>query len=67
VPCARSWPGSPPSNAWAPVPDYDPIHCIRFPVALWQRAQARADRDGVKVSAVVRAALEEYVKEGQPT
>jgi G:T-mismatch repair DNA endonuclease (very short patch repair protein) len=27
------------------------------------RAQARADRDGVKVSAVVRAALEEYVEE----
>ena len=39
-------------------------------VCYWQdtrddeAAQARADRDGVKVSAVVRAALEEYVKEG---
>lgn len=43
------------------VPDYDPIHCIRIPDALWRRAQARADRDGVKVSAVVRAALEAYV------
>jgi predicted DNA-binding protein len=47
------------------LPDYDPIHCIRFPDALWQRAQARANRDGVKVSAVVRAALEEYTKEDE--
>jgi predicted DNA-binding protein len=47
------------------MPDYDRVHCIRIPDALWQRAQARADRDGVKVSAIVRAALEEYVSEEQ--
>jgi antitoxin component of RelBE/YafQ-DinJ toxin-antitoxin module len=43
----------------------NPVRYIRVEDQLWQRAQARADRDGVKVSAVVRAALEEYVSEEQ--
>jgi len=38
------------------------VRSIAIPDALWQRAQARAEDDGVKVSAVVRAALEEYTR-----
>ena len=59
-----------PRRRWlsAPVPNQRAadvtVRSVAIPDALWQRAQARADRDGVKVSAVVRAALEEYVKEG---
>jgi hypothetical protein len=47
----------------------NPVRCIRIEDALWQRAQARADRESVETgtrvttSVVVRDALEAYVKE----
>jgi len=40
----------------------NPPRAIRVPDDLWHAAQARAAKLGETVSAVVRAALERYVK-----
>lgn len=39
-----------------------PRRSIRVPDQLWQAAQAKAEERGEDLSAVLRAALEKYVK-----
>jgi hypothetical protein len=40
----------------------DPIHTVRITTDLWDRALAVARARGETLSAVIRAALERYVK-----
>lgn len=42
--------------------EHTPIRGVRVPDELWQAAQAKARERGEDVSAVIRAALERYVK-----
>lgn len=39
-----------------------PRRTIRVPDALWDAAQAKAEQEGTDVSAVIRKALERYVR-----
>jgi predicted transcriptional regulator len=39
-----------------------PVRTVRVPDALWRAAQSRARERGEDVSAVIRRALERYVK-----
>lgn len=41
-----------------------PLHCIRCPDELWSAAQAKAKEEGSNITAVVKAALEQYVAQG---
>lgn len=41
----------------------NPRRSVRVEDDLWARAEARADRDGVTTSDVIRAALDQYTKE----
>jgi len=41
-----------------------PRRTIRVPDALWNAAQAKAEEKGTDVSAVIRKALERFVKRG---
>ena len=41
----------------------NPAHAIRIEDELWERVKARAVRDAVNASEVVRAAIAHYLKE----
>ena len=41
-----------------------PLRNVRIPDDVWKAAQAKAERDGTTVTAVVLAALRRYVARG---
>lgn len=44
-----------------PNPNHTPIRAVRVPDEVWDAAKAKAQAEGTNVSAVVLAALHEYV------
>ena len=43
----------------------EPLRTVRISHEIWQAAQERAESEGTTVSAVIRAALQVYVKGGK--
>lgn len=40
-----------------------PVHAVRVPDELWQRAEAKAKSQGRQMSTVIRRLLSDYVRE----
>lgn len=43
------------------------LRAVRVPDELWHAALAQAEREGVTVSAVIRKALEDFIRGSGPT